>query len=85
VATGELVGEPLEGGGVGDVEVAGEHLDARAGELGSRGLALGRVAGAQHHQVAADRELAGDLPADAAVGAGDDHDALHGASDAASG
>ncbi len=59
---------------VGDVELDGAHGVA---ELAGRLLALREVAGADHDPIALTGELAGDLPADPAVTARDESDAVY--------
>jgi hypothetical protein len=75
-----LAADPLERDlgavGVGDVELAGGDVEALAAQARGCDLPALAVARPQHDGVAVLAELAADLEADAAVGAGHEDDAL---------
>ena len=76
VAAVEVGGDLLDAGRVGHVEPPGQHaVPARHRRRGPLGLP--EVAGGQDHGVAPRRHLPGQLPANAAVGPGDEHDPGH--------
>jgi hypothetical protein len=72
----EVGGDLLDAGRVGDVQPPGQHA-LLSGQGGGGPLGLDEVAGGQDHGVAPQGQLPGELPADAAVGPGDQHDPGH--------
>jgi hypothetical protein len=76
IAAVQVGGDLLDAGWVGDVEAPGQHA-VPAWERGGGPFGLGEVAGGEHDGVATQGQLPRELVADAAVGAGDEHDACH--------
>jgi hypothetical protein len=76
VAAVEVGGDLLDAGRVGDIQPPGQDA-LMAWQGGGGPLGLGEIAGGEDNGVAAQGQLPGQFLADAAVGAGDEHDAGH--------